>query len=94
MARKIIEYESPDYGIFLIQQESNNRWIIGWDPEQCCEYHGLDQYQHNFDFLLGCCLSNPKNLTSKSFEDLPKNGEFSSEENAKKYLENKFGTLN
>jgi hypothetical protein len=92
MARKMIEYESADYGIFLIQQEGK-KWIIAWDPEQCCEWHSMDPSECEYiDDLLTYCIANPKNLSSEDFKDYPKN-EFNSEEEAKQYIESKFGTI-
>lgn len=93
MSRKLIEYKSNDYGVFLIEQ-IGKKWIINWDPEEACEYHGINEYQGNFDFLLTrCCENNPKNLTSNDFKDLPVDGKFSSELEAKQYIESKFGKI-
>ena len=93
MARHLIEYESADYGTFLIQQ-AGTKWIIAWDPEQCCEWHSLDPSDCDyFDDLLTYCLANPKNLSVEDFKDYPKNGEFNSQEEAKQYIETKFGTI-
>jgi hypothetical protein len=92
MPRHIIEYESVDYGTFLIQQDGT-KWIIAWDPEQCCEWHEIDPNCNYFDDLFTYCVANPKNLSSKDFKDYPHNGEFNSEVEAKQYLETKFGTI-
>jgi hypothetical protein len=94
MARHLFEYESVDYGTFLIQQ-GGTKWIIGWDPAQECEWHGFDPTaSEEFNELLTyCCVANPKNLSSEDFTDFPHNGEFNSEEEAKQYIESKFGTI-
>lgn len=86
-----IQYESPDYGVFLIQQHEP-KWVIGWDPE-FCELNTMNE-DLDIDSLLESCFSNSMNLTSEDFKDLPKNGEFASEEEAKNYLESKFGPIN
>jgi hypothetical protein len=95
MARQIMEFKSEDYGIFLIQQHGK-RWLVAWDPECCCEYHGIEPEEVDcgfFEDLFTYCMANPNNLSSKDFKDLPKNGEFNSLEEAKQYIETKFGII-
>ena len=90
MSIKITLYTSVDYGEFMIQQD-RKKWIILWDPEACNEGFQLDEEleDHYFDY----CAANPKNLSTKDFKDIPKRGEFSTEQDAYDYIVSKFGAI-
>ena len=90
MPRTIVEYQSTDYGIFLIGQ-AGTKFNVWWDPEECNEGCLLDEELENdyFDF----CQSNSKNLSIKDFLDVPSDGLFNTFQEAYDYIVSKFGLI-
>ena len=92
MPKKFVQYESPDYGIFTICEDTPNKYYILWDPEECCEDMIMDEELDNDRFSF--CSANPLNLTIKNFLDIPSDGMFNTFQEAYDYVVSKFGKIN
>lgn len=77
------ELKSEKYGSFLIAEQSNKKFIIWWDYYEDGDCPPLEP---NFKVWMVEC-------EPIDFSDMPKYGEFKTFNEAKVYLEKKFGKV-